>query len=323
MLSGKGEAKMNSHIIQFLLKKRALVILFVLFLIACLSTKEFLTLGNINNVLLQVATDGIIAIGMTIVILIGGIDLSVGSVVAMASVITIWMQPQFGSGVGILVSILASAAIGLINGLLITQVGVSPFVTTLGVMTFVKGIALAISNSRTQSGIDPVFAGLANIPVLGIPLGTCIFILMVIATNLYLVRNHTGRGLYAVGGNPEASWLAGLNVKGYTIASYVFCSITAAIGGILLTSRINTGSPIIGGDTSTIVISAVLLGGTSMAGGSGTVSGTLVGVLILGVLKNMMNLIGIGGYYQTIILGTLLVITVLADRSHFKRNLHQ
>jgi ribose transport system permease protein len=310
---------MERSISQFLLNKRVLVILFILVLVASLSAQEFLTVGNVRNVFLQVATDGIIAVGMTFVILTGGIDLSAGSVVAMASVITIWMQPNYGSALGIVAAIAASAVIGLINGLLITRVGVSPFVTTLGTMTFVKGIALAISNSRTHSGTDPVFAGLASQPILGIPLGTVIFLLLVLLANYYLVRSTPGRGFYAAGGNPEAAWLAGINVKGYLLGAYIFCSITAAVGGILLTSRINTGSPIIGGDTVMVAVSAILLGGASMAGGSGTIAGTLVGILILGILKNMMNLTGVGGYYQTIILGTLLVLMVLVDRLKYRR----
>lgn len=310
---------MGNRIIHFLIQKRVLVILAILFLVASLATSEFLTTGNLRNVLLQISTDGIIAVGMTFVILTGGIDLSVGAMVAMSSVITILMQPQFGSGVGIVIALLASIVIGLINGLLITRVGVSPFVTTLGTMTLVKGIALALSGSRTHGGIDPAFARLADTPVLGIPLATVVFILLVVVANIYLVRTHKGRGFYAVGGNPEASWMAGLNVKGYLMAAYVFCSLMAATGGILLSSRINSGSPIIGNDTATTVISAVLLGGTSMAGGSGTVSGTLVGALVLGILKNMMNLMGIGGYYQTIILGALLVLMVLIDRVNFRR----
>ncbi len=306
-------------LLQFVLNKRVVIILLALILVATLSAQEFLTVGNLRNVLLQVATDGIIAIGMTYVIITGGIDLSVGSVVAMTSVLTIFLQPYLGSQAGILVAIIASAATGLINGLLITRVGVSPFVATLGTMTLVKGVALAVSNSHTKSGIDPAFAELADKPVLGIPLATFIFLLLVVLAEFYLVYTHRGRGIYAVGGNPEASWLAGLNVKGYLLGTYVLCSILAAVGGVLLTSRVNTGSPIIGGETVTVTVSAVLLGGTSMAGGSGRIAGTLVGILILGILKNMMNLIGVGGYYQTIILGGLLVLMVLLDRLNYVR----
>jgi len=310
---------MNRSFQDNFFKIRVLIVFLVLFTVASLSAKEFLTVNNLRNVLLQVATNGIIAVGMTFVLITGGIDLSVGSLVAMASVITIWMQPNFGSGLGISTAILAGALVGLINGLLVTQVGISPFVSTLGTMIFVRGVALTIANSRTKSGIDPIFAGLANKPILGLPLATIIFLLLVITSHLYLIRSHKGRGFYAVGGNPEASWLAGLGVKKYLLAAYILCSVTASVGGVLLTSRINTGSPIIGNDAVTVAVSSVLLGGTSMAGGIGTVAGTLIGVLIMGILKNMMNLIGVGGYYQTTILGLLLVGMVLLDRFFMNR----
>ena len=309
----------TKKIFNFLLEKRSIVILFVLLLCACLFTTEFLKPSNLSNVLLQVATDGIVAVGVTFIVLTGGIDLSVGSQIALTSVIVIMMQPKFGTAAGVLTAVAAGLVIGLLNGLLITRVGISPFVTTLGMMTLIKGIALAVSNSRSHSGIDPVFAHLADQRILGIPFAAIVFILFVLIGNWFLSRTTLGRCYYAVGGNPEASWLAGLNTNALVLSVYVIGAFCTTIAGILLTSRINTGSPIIAGDTGTTVISAILLGGTSMAGGIGTIYGTLVGTLILGILKNGMNLMGISGYYQTIILGTLLVISVLADRTHFDR----
>lgn len=307
----------KDNFLQFLLDKRSLVILGILLICASIFTREFLTISNLTNVMLQVATDGIVAVGATFVIISGGIDLSVGSLIALVSVITVMLQTHFSTPVGILVSLFTGILVGLANGLLITRVGISPFVTTLGMMTLIKGIALVISDSRSHSGIDPDFARLADRPIFGIPFAALIFLIFIFIANTFLVKTSVGRGYYAVGGNPEASWLAGLNTNRYILMAYAFCSFCTAVGGILLTSRINTGSPIIAGDTGTTVVSAILLGGTSMAGGIGTVYGTFVGVLILGILKNMMNLMGIGGYYQTIILGLLLVITVLADRTHY------
>ena len=310
----------TKKVFSFLLEKRSYVILLVLLLCACLFTTEFLKPSNLSNVMLQVATDGIVAVGVTFIVLTGGIDLSVGSQIALTSVIVIMMQPKYGTAAGILTAVAAGLLIGVINGLLITRVGISPFVTTLGMMTLIKGIALWISDSRSHSGIDPVFAHLADQRILGIPFAAIIFLLFVIIGNWFLTRTTIGRCYYAVGGNPEASWLAGLNTNALVLSVYVIGSFCTTIAGILLTSRINTGSPIIAGDTGTTVISAILLGGTSMAGGIGTVFGTLIGTLILGILKNGMNLMGISGYFQTIILGLLLVISVLADRTHYDRN---
>ena len=307
----------TKKVTSFLLEKRSLVILAILLLCACLFTTEFLTPSNLTNVLLQVATDGIVAVGVTFIVLTGGIDLSVGSQIALTSVIVIMMQPKYGTLAGVLAAIAVSLLIGVINGLLITGIGISPFVTTLGMMTLIKGVALWISDSRSHSGIDPVFAHLADYRILGIPFAAIVFLLFVVIGNFFLTRTTIGRCYYAVGGNPEASWLAGLNTKKIILSAYVIGAFSTTIAGILLTSRINTGSPIIAGDTGTTVISAILLGGTSMAGGIGTIYGTLVGTLILGVLKNGMNLMGINGYFQTIILGLLLVISVLIDRTHY------
>ena len=307
----------GEKILKFLLEKRSIVILVILLLCACIFTTEFLKPSNLSNVLLQVATDGIVAVGVTFIVLTGGIDLSVGSQIALTSVIVIMMQPKYGTFAGVLTAVAAGIIIGTANGLLITRVGISPFVTTLGMMTLIKGVALAISNSRSHSGIDPVFAHLADQRILGIPFAALVFILFVLLGNFFLTKTTVGRRYYAVGGNPEASWLAGLNTNGLVLSVYVIGAFCTTIAGILLTSRINTGSPIIAGDTGTTVISAILLGGTSMAGGIGTIYGTLVGTLILGILKNGMNLMGINGYFQTIILGTLLVISVLADRTHY------
>ena len=307
----------GEKILKFLLEKRSIVILVILLLCACIFTTEFLKPSNLSNVLLQVATDGIVAVGVTFIVLTGGIDLSVGSQIALTSVIVIMMQPKYGTFAGVLTAVAAGIIIGTANGLLITRVGISPFVTTLGMMTLIKGVALAISNSRSHSGIDPVFAHLADQRILGIPFAALVFILFVLVGNFFLTKTTVGRRYYAVGGNPEASWLAGLNTNGLVLSVYVIGAFCTTIAGILLTSRINTGSPIIAGDTGTTVISAILLGGTSMAGGIGSIYGTLVGTLILGILKNGMNLMGINGYFQTIILGTLLVISVLADRTHY------
>jgi ribose/xylose/arabinose/galactoside ABC-type transport system permease subunit len=299
------------------LEKRGISLFIVLFLIASFSSDTFFSKSNLSNVLLQVSTDGIVAIGMTYVILSGGIDLSVGNLIALVSVITILVQASHGTIAGIVLALIAALIIGLINGLLVAKVGVSPFVTTLGIMILVKGIALAISDSKSHSGTDPAFASFADKQFLGLPYASIIFLLLVLIFDFVLKKTAFGREFYAVGGNREASWLAGLNVDKYLIFAYMFCSFITAVGGVIVTSRINTGSPIIAADTSTSVISAVLLGGTSMAGGMGSVSNTLWGVLIIGILKNMMNLMGIGGYYQTILLGLLLIISVFWDRTNF------
>lgn len=301
------------------LKYNVLLVLLILFTGASLFTEGFLTPRNLQNVLLQVATNGTIAVGMTFVIITAGVDLSVGRVIALTSVIAIGLQPYIGSLGASGLALLAGLVIGVMNGLLVTKVGINPFIGTLGMHVFVYGLALGVTNTRPISGIDPAFADLATTPVLGIPLAAVVFLLIVGISHYVLSYTSVGRGFYAVGGNTEASWLSGIKVNAYLIAAYAFTSFTAAISGILLASRINTGSPIIGGATPLVVIAAVLLGGASMTGGSGTILGTLQGVLVLGVLNNGMNLLGVPDFYQTIITGALLVLVMLFDRYYIAR----
>jgi len=299
---------------QIILEQRVLLVLLVLFVAATLLSEDFLTGRNLQNVLTQVATDGIIAVGMTFVIITAGVDLSVGSVVALASVIAVGLQPHTGSVASSSLALLAGLVIGLMNGLLVTKVGVNPFISTLGMLTFVRGLALGVTDTRPISGTDPAFAELATTPVLGIPLAAVVFLVLLLVCH-YILRSTTwGRGFFAVGSNLEASWLSGLKVDTYLLAAYALTSFTAALGGILLASRINTGSPVVGEDTPLVVITAVLLGGTSFTGGAGSLVGTLQGILVLGILSNGMNLIGVPDFYQTIVRGILLVLVMLFDR---------
>lgn len=300
--------------LKFILKYRVLIVLIILFVVASLLSKSFLTTRNVQNILLQVAINGIIAVGMTFVIITAGIDLSVGSVLALGGVIAIGLQSTVGPVVASGAALAAGLIIGLTNGLLVTKVGVNPFISTLAMLTVVRGLALGLTGTRPISGSHPGFADLARTPLLGIPMAAVIFLVILFACQYILTSTSRGRSFYAVGGNEEASRLAGINNHAYQIAAYAFTSFLAALGGVLLASRINTGSPIVGNDTPLVVISAVLLGGTSMTGGSGTLIGTLQGILVLGILNNGMNLVGIADFYQTVVLGTLLVLVMVIDR---------
>lgn len=298
-----------------ILAQPILLALVALFALSALLNPEFLTVRNMNNLLLQVATDGVVAVGMTLVIITAGIDLSVGKVLALSSVIAVGMQRYVGSAWGCVLALIAGLLIGIGNGLLVTRVKINPFISTLGMRVFVEGLALGVTDTRPISGSDPVFADLASRPVLlGVPLAALAFLVLVGVGHYLLTHTSAGRGFYAVGGNAEASWLAGIKVNRYLMVAYAFTSFCAALAGVLMASRINTGSPIIGRDTDMVAIAAVLLGGTSMAGGSGTILGTLEGMLVLGVLKNGMNLFGVSEYYQTMITGLLLIVVMLIDR---------
>lgn len=310
---------MLRDLVMFFRKYNVLVLTLGLIIFLSVFSNVFTTPQNLKNLLLQVTTDGIVAIGMTFVIITGGIDLSVGKVVALSSVIVIGLQNHTGSLVSSLIALVVGLIIGTLNGLLIAKVKINPFITTLGIRIFVEGLTLGITNTRPISGTDPTFASFATNTAFGIPNASLIFIALILICHYYLAYTSHGRLFYAVGGNKEASWLAGIKVDKYLIGAYAFTSLMAALAGVLLASRINTGSPIIGKDTDLIVIISVILGGTSMAGGSGTVLGTFFGVLTLGMLNNGMNLLGIYDFYQTIILGVLLVLVMLFDHFYIAR----
>lgn len=304
---------MGKKIYWLLNKYRVVLVLIFIFIISSIINEKFLTINNLSNVLLNISTNGIIAVGMTIIMITGGIDLSVGSMVALTSVIVIGLQPEMSSVYGILVAIAVGILIGLANGFIIAKFKVNPFVATLGTQIFVMGLALRLANGTTITGIDPDFAYVAEMPVLGIPLSAIVLFFIVFISDYILIHTRFGRGFFAIGGNPEASRLAGMSVDLYIIAAYIFGTFTTVIGGVILTSRINTGSCNIAGDTLITVIAAVLLGGTSLSGGIGRPIYTLFGVLIIGIIGNSLNLKGIGGFAQTIIIGLLLIIVMLID----------
>jgi ribose transport system permease protein len=305
--------------LRVILQQRVLIVLLALALLGSFVSPEFMTTSNFQNILIQIATDGIIAVGMTFTIISGGFDLSVGSVLALAGVIAVGLQSSLGTLAGVVLALLMGLVIGLVNGVLVTRIGINPFITTLGTMTLVRGLALGITDTKPISGTDENFANLATLPVFGIPLAALIFLIALVAGYYVLTSTAVGRHIYAVGGNLEASWLSGVKTNAYRVGTYVLTSFLAAISGVLLASRINTGSPVVGRDTPLTVISAVLLGGTSMAGGSGSLIGTLEGVLVLGVLNNGLDLMGVADYYQTIFRGALLVLVVLFDRFYIMR----
>jgi ribose/xylose/arabinose/galactoside ABC-type transport system permease subunit len=281
---------------------------------AAAADPRFLSTENLFNLLRQVAPTGIIAVGMTVVIIAGGIDLSVGAMVAVATVIVMAAEPHFGPVVGVLMALAMGILAGLGNGFLATRGRINPFVGTLGTMTMLRGLGLTISDSQTLPGQNPAFARLADFPVLGVPLSAVLWLLLVAAGHYVLTRTAAGRAVFAVGGNLEASRLAGLNVSRSLYFAYVAPALMAAIAGVLIASQINSGSPVLGNETPLYAIAAVLLGGASMRGGAGSLLGTLQGVLILGVLRNALNVAGVGGYYQILIVGLLLVATVLFDQ---------
>ncbi|CUH95938.1 hypothetical protein P22_2026 [Propionispora sp. 2/2-37] len=284
-----------------------------------LISEEFLTVSNLLNVARQISLNAIISVGMTLVILTGGIDLSVGSIVAIAGSVTAGLILQ-GTGLAVAIgaALLLGAAIGGFNGLLITRGGVPPFIATMGMMTIVRGYSLIYTDGRPITGLSEQFRWLGGGYIAGIPVPVVLMVIIFAAAYIFLKQNRYGRYIYAIGGNEEATRLSGINTKGVLLSVYVIAGFMAALSGIILTSRLNSAQPTAGVSFEMDAIAAVVLGGTSLAGGVGTIGGTLIGAMIIGVLDNGLNLLNVSSFYQQVAKGVVILLAVLLDRKKSK-----
>ena len=277
-------------------------------------TPHFLTVSNLLNITQQTTINAIIAVGMTFVILSGGIDLSVGSIVALAGVVLgSALQAGLPVPLAIALSLATGALSGLVNGLLITRGGLPPFIATLGMMSIARGLALMYTDGRPISGFDAGFRSLATGSGLMVPTPVILMVMIYIAAHFVLTRTTFGRYVYAIGGNEEATRLSGVRVAFNKTMVYVLAGITSAIAAVTLTARLNSAQPIAGMMYELDAIAATVIGGTSLLGGSGTVTGTLVGALIMGVLRNGLNLLGISSFLQQVVIGAVIIAAVLVD----------
>jgi len=274
----------------------------------------FLTVSNLLNVLEQTAINAVIAAGMTFVIISGGIDLSVGSIVAFSGVLLAsTLQAPLPAPLAIAAGLAAGAACGLVNGLLITRGRLPPFIATLGMMSVVRGAALVFTAGRPVSGFEAGFRSLATSRVLGIPAPVLAAAVVYVLAHLLLTRTRFGRYVYAIGGNEEATRLSGVAVRFHKTVVYVLCGVTSGLACVLLTARLNSAQPIAGIMYELDAIAATVIGGTSLLGGSGSLGGTLVGALIMGVLRNGLNLLGVSSFLQQIVIGLVIIVAVLVD----------
>jgi ribose transport system permease protein len=291
------------------------------FLLLCIVlsvlSDNFLTVDNWLNILRQVSINALIAFGMTFVILTGGIDLSVGSVLALSSAITAGMMANGMEGwTAIIIGLLAGFLMGALNGAIITKGRVAPFIATLATMTIFRGATLVYTDGRPVTGFsdDILFQMMGRGYFLGIPVP--VVFMMVIYIVLYFVLKKTtfGRHTYAIGGNEEASRLSGIRVDRLKVWIYSLTGGLAALAGMILTSRLNSAQPTAGTSYELDAIAAVVLGGTSLSGGRGWIFGTLVGALIIGVLNNGLNLLNVSSFYQQVIKGAVILLAVILDR---------
>jgi ribose transport system permease protein len=294
------------------------LVLALLCAFSSLLSDRFLSPANLTNVLLQAAVLAVITIGMTFVIVAGGFDLSVGSVVALAGCIAAQVMISYGVAAGLLAGVAAGGAVGLANGLVIARMGVSPFIATLGSMVVVRGVALLVTGGAPvvggDEGLPDAFLAFGTARLLGVPaLVWCAFLLFVVSA-WTLHRTAFGTRIFATGGNREAAFLAGVPVQRITISAYVICGITAGAAGVMLAARLQSGQPTAGEFYELTSIAAVVLGGASLMGGEGQLYKSMIGVLIMTVLANSLNLIGVDSYWQRIAIGGVIIAAAAADR---------
>jgi ribose/xylose/arabinose/galactoside ABC-type transport system permease subunit len=284
-------------------------------IVLSLLSPAFLTFRNLANIVRQTSIHGIMAVGMTFVILTAGIDLSVGSMLALAGVLCASFEHQgWPLPLVVAATLLVGSLLGLLNGLVITKGKVTPFVVTLGMMSIARGAAHLFTGAQPISGFSAEFRFLGAGEVLGVPTPILLFLLSVVAAAALLGRTRWGRYLYAIGGNPRAARLSGIPVDRCTTLAYVVCGLTAAASAIVLTGRLNAAESIAGAGYELDVIASVVIGGTSLAGGRGGVWGTLLGALLIGTINNGMNLLQISAYFQLVVKGLIIVGAVLLDR---------
>lgn len=314
---GQGRATAGRRAADILWNQMPVIALAVLCLIATLLSSRFLSPININNVLVQGAVMTVIAIGMTYVIVCGGFDLSVGSVVALSGCVCAMVMLEFGIVPGIVAGVLVGSAAGWLNGLIVTRLDVNPFIATLGTMVMIRGATFLITGGRPVSGdlgLPVAFTDFATDRVFGIPLLVLLPIAVFVAFHWLLHRTAYGLRLFATGGHTEAAYLAGIDVVRVRTSAYVWCGTLAGVGGVMLCARLQSGQPTAGILYELTAIAAVVLGGASLFGGEGKLYKTVVGVFIMGVLANALNLANVHSYWQQVAVGVVIVAAAAADR---------
>lgn len=331
------EKKDNTKLIMMLLKGRTLIVLALLVVFFSLATPNFLSANTMLLLAKHVALYGILAIGMTYVIITGGIDLSVGAVVGLAGIIAggmiqngVTLQSMgvtlyFSVPLVVLITIICGAAVGLINGAIITKFGVAPFIATLGTMYIARGFAMLHSSGATYSNILGHDA-LGNVGftffggrIAGIPVGAIILAIIAIIAAILLKRTVFGWHIFAIGGNEKAAKLSGVKTDNVKILVYIFSAICATIVGLITTAQLEAAHPASGETWEMNAIAAAVLGGTSMAGGIGTIGGTIIGAFVIGVISDGMVMCGVSEFWQMVIKGLVIILAVIIDQ--FQRNM--
>jgi inositol transport system permease protein len=309
-----------------LFKKYGIFIIFIgMVVLMSILSPAFLKVGNLLNVIRQISVIGLIACGVTMIIITTGIDLSSGSVLALAAVVAAsfaqksdWAARMYPSIdvpviVPILLGLLVGGLCGLICGAIIAKTKIPPFISTLGMMIVARGAALIYSNGRPISSLKDSYNFIGQGKILGIPLPIIILAVVAIITHVLLTNTKFGKYVYAIGGNENAAVVSGINVDKYKIMIYTYAGILSGLSGIVLSSRISSGQPGLGISYELDAIASAVIGGTSLNGGIGKISGTIIGALIIGVLNNGLDLLNVSAYWQQIVKGMIIVGAVILD----------
>ncbi|EHH0793879.1 ribose ABC transporter permease [Vibrio vulnificus] len=306
---------------EWLIEQKSLIALLFLIVVVSFLNPNFFTVDNILNILRQTSVNAIIAVGMTLVILTAGIDLSVGSVLALcgafAASLVAMEVPVF---IAVPTALLAGAALGAISGVIIAKGKVQAFIATLVTMTLLRGVTMVYTDGRPIStgftDTADAFAWFGTAYALGIPVP--VWLMVIVFAAAWYLLNHTrfGRYVYALGGNESATRLSGINVDKVKIGVYAICGLLAALAGIIVTSRLSSAQPTAGMGYELDAIAAVVLGGTSLMGGKGRIMGTLIGALIIGFLNNALNLLDVSSYYQMIAKAAVILLAVMVDNKN-------
>jgi ribose transport system permease protein len=294
--------------------------LLLLCLILWAATPHFLTISNILNVLEQTALNAVVAVGMTFVIISGGIDLSVGSILAFAGIaLGLALDAGVPAPVAVLLALAVGLSCGLANGVLITFGRLPPFIATLGMMSVARGGALMLAEGRPISGFSEGFRALATERILMVPAPVIITALIYVVAHFVLSHTVFGRATYAIGGNEEAARLSGVRVRFHKTAIYAVAGLMSAAAAVVLTARLNSAQPTAGIMYELDAIAATVIGGSSLLGGEGSLVGTLIGALIMGVLRNGLNLLNVSSFLQQVVIGVVIIGAVLVDMSLKRR----
>jgi len=296
------------------LELRMLGLALIVFVGLSFASPYFLQTNNLLNLLDQSVVTGIVSIGMTFVILTGGIDLSVGSVLGFTAVLMGLTMPHYGIAAGVAVAVVAGGGIGLFSGFLVARFGLASFVVTLGVMAIGRSLAYICSGQNSISNIPPAINDLVYTSILGVPSNVATLLVLYVLAWLYLTFTKGGRTIYAIGSNAEAARTAGLNVLAFSILPYIVAGALSAVAGVLLSAQVMSIDPLAGTALELDAIAAVVIGGASLYGGRGSIIGTLIGVLIMVMIRNGLNLLGVSPFWQGSAIGGIIIAAVLVER---------